>query len=434
MAKMGKNIIICSDGTGNTFEKRITNVTRLVWHLDLDQPDRQVVCYDQGVGTTAQRKKAVSRTAASPGHGTALCLLPAPAAGWFPPSNWVSRGRGLLFGDGLEENVSQMYRKLAQLYEGPEDRVFLFGFSRGAFTVRALAGLLYRCHLPRRGQDDIDRRFERAWKLFQPMMADMDAVRDLRRDHRPCPVHFMGLWDTVKSYGGLDPVILPHLRHNPDATHVRHALALDERRAWFKPTTWGQLDIDRDNAMTRLDPHDEAGYEAQDISEVWFTGCHSDIGRGNLTLRWMLGEAVNVQDPVLLSETGASLLRTADLHGTAEITPSWNWGWRMVEKVPRREIDNSGVYPVKVSRRGSDGVRFPEFSRRRRRVTVHASVGNHHSIQGPIDVRSTKGPPASSSTQRISVPLPLPAPSAANPRARSGVRGSPFLVRRATRH
>jgi uncharacterized protein (DUF2235 family) len=388
---MGKNIIICSDGTGNTFEKRITNVTRLIRHLDLDHPDRQVVCYDQGVGTTALRQKTVSRIAASPGQGTALRLLPAPAAGWFPPSRWVSRGRGLLFGYGLEENVGQMYRELAQLYEGPDDRVFLFGFSRGAFTVRALAGLLYRCHLPRREQDGIDQRFGRAWKLFQPMVADMDAVRDLRRDHRPCPVHFIGIWDTVKSYGGLNPVILPHLRHNPDVTHVRHALALDERRAWFKPTTWGQLDIDRDNAMTRLDPRDEAAYQAQDISEVWFAGCHGDIGGGNLTLRWMLGEAANVQPPALLGETGVSLLRTADLHGTAEINHSWTWGWRMVERVPRREIDNSGIYPVKVPRRGSDGLRFPEFSRRHGRVIIHASVGDHHSIQGAIDVRGTKG-------------------------------------------
>jgi len=394
---MGKNIVICSDGTGNTFEDRITNVTRLVQHLDLDHPDQQVVCYDQGVGTAALRKEAVTRITASPEHGTALCILPGPAAERFPPSAWVSRGRGLLFGFGLKENVRQMYRKLAQQYEGPDDRVFLFGFSRGAFTVRALAGLLYRCHLPSRGQEDIDERFERAWRLFQPMVvADMDAVLAMRNAHRPCPVHFMGIWDTVKSYGGLIPVILPHLRHNPDVLHVRHALALDERRAWFKPTTWGQLDMDREEAMTRLDPRDGPSYQAQDISEVWFTGCHSDVGGGDLALRWMLGEAASVQPPVLLGEAGLSLLRTADPAVTHKINPSWTFGWRMVEKIPRREIDNSAVYPKKVW--GSDGVRHPEVSRRHGCVTVHASVGNHHSIQGPIDVHGTKVPPAPDST------------------------------------
>ncbi len=395
---MGKNIVICSDGTGNTFDKRMTSVTRMVkQHLDLDHPDRQVVCYDQGVGTTALRKGEVSRAADSPGHGAALCILPAPAAGWFPPLTWVSRGRGLLFGFGLKENVRQMYCKLTQLYEGPGDQVFLFGFSRGAFTVRALAGLLHRCYLPSPGLGDIDERFERAWRLFQPMVADVDAVRALRDDHRPCPVHFIGVWDTVKSYGGLIPVILPHLRHNPDVKHVRHALALDERRAWFKHTTWGQLDSDRDNAMTRLNSRDKPKYQAQDISEVWFSGCHSDVGSSNMALRWMLGEAANVQPPLLLGESGISLLRVSDPRGTPEIHPSWTWAWRMVEKVPRREIDNSGVYPAKVSRWGSDGVRNPELSRRHGRVVVHSSVGDHHSIQGSIAVCGTKGPPASRS-------------------------------------
>jgi hypothetical protein len=78
---------------------------------------------------------------------------------------------------------------------------------------------------------------------------------------------------------------------------VRHALALDERRAWFKPTTWGQLDNDRDNATTRLDPRDLPAYEEQDINEVLFIGCHSDIGGGDLALRWILGEAANVTPP-----------------------------------------------------------------------------------------------------------------------------------------
>lgn len=265
--------------------------------------------------------------------------------------------------------------------------------------MRALAGLLYRCHLPSRGQDGIDKRFERAWQLFQPMVADVNAVGALRSDHRPCPVHFIGIWDTVKSYGGMNPVILPHLRHNPNVTHVRHALSLDERRAWFKATTWGQLDIDRDKAMTRLDPRDEPLYRAQDISEVWFTGSHSDIGGGTLTLRWMLGEAANVQFPVLLGETGMSLLRTADSPDAPTINSSWTWAWRMAEKVPRLEIDNSGVYPAKVPRRGSDGARRPELSRRHGRVMVHTSVGDHHPIQGPIGICGTKEPPASSSTR-----------------------------------
>jgi len=388
---VGKNIVICSDGTGNTFDGRITNVTRLVRHLALDRPDRQVVRYDQGVGTVERREEEVAALLATLGGGGALRILSTPAARKAPLIGWVDRLRGLLFGYGLKENVRQLYRELAQLYDGPDDHIFLFGFSRGAFTVRALAGLLHRCHLPNPvSVDEIDDRFELAWRLFQPMVADVDAVGQLRADHRPCPVHFLGVWDTVKSYGGLDPVILPHLRHNPDVANVCHALALDERRAWFKPTTWGQLDSDRRTAMTRLNPRDDPAYRAQVISEVWFTGCHSDIGAGDLALRWMLGEATQVEPGLLLGNSGVSLLRQPDPIGPPEIHQSWNRRWRLVEQVRRREIDNSGVYPTRVRHRGSDGVRAAENSRRHESVAVHASVGDRHTIQGKVDVCETR--------------------------------------------
>jgi uncharacterized protein (DUF2235 family) len=72
---MGKNIIVCSDGTGNTFDSRITNVTRLVQSLRLDEPNRQVVLYDQGVGTVARRTKAVADNSGDP---AALHMLSAP--------------------------------------------------------------------------------------------------------------------------------------------------------------------------------------------------------------------------------------------------------------------------------------------------------------------------------------------------------------------
>jgi hypothetical protein len=268
--------------------------------------------------------------------------------------------------------------------------------------VRALAGLLHRCHLPYRDSPDIDERFERSWSLFQPMMGDRDAIEALRREHRPYPVHFLGLWDTVKSYGGLKPIILPHLRHNPDVSHVRHALALDERRAWFKATTWGQLDSDRDFAMTRLDPAAREAYESQDIGEVWFAGCHSDVGGGDeddttsrISLRWMLGEAVNVAPPLLLNDAGAALLRDVDPPGPPTVRGSWNWPWRLAEQIPRLEIDNSDYYPRRRFHWGSDGTRHPDVSRRGGVVTVHASAGDAPSIAAPVAFAETRPrPPA----------------------------------------
>ncbi len=375
---MAKNLVICSDGTGNTFDSRVTNVTRLVKNLVLDQPQRQLVIYDQGLGTTGKREKT-ARASQSEG----IHFLDAPLSSRFDPAGWVGKMRGLAFGYGLKENIRQMYRELARLHEDG-DRLFLFGFSRGAFTVRALAGLLHRCHLAPGSEREIDERFEESWELFQPMIADDRRVESLRAQHRPCPVHFLGVWDTVKSYGGLKPVVLPHLRHNPDVAHVRHALAIEERRAWFKPTTWGLLDLDEKGAMTRIDT---TQYEDQDISEVWFTGCHSDVGGGGeetvttrVALRWMLAEAASLDQPLLVSDAGWALLVSEDAEGPLPIEQSWKLSWRLLEQIPRNEIDNSGVYPVVKRHRGSDGVRHPSDSKRAGPVSVHSTVADPTSI------------------------------------------------------
>lgn len=280
--------------------------------------------------------------------------------------------------------------------------MFLFGFSRGAFTVRALAGLLHRCQLPPREIADFDTRFKRAWELYEPMLEDETATAQFRESQRSCPIHFLGIWDTVKSYGGLSPVMLPHLRHNPIVKYVRHALALHEHRAWFQPTTWGLLDIDEEGAMTRLKKDDRPLYEKQDIDEVWFVGCHSDIGGGDkekdtarIALRWMLGEAVNVDRGVRLNDEGKVLLKTGDPPGPPEIHESWNLRWRAVEQVPRKEIDNSGTYPIKKWARGSNGKREPAklLHRCDGKVFLHTTVADMHLIPDKVVPRHTKSLP-----------------------------------------
>jgi uncharacterized protein (DUF2235 family) len=256
---------MCSDGTGNTFDERITNVSRMVRFLDASDASRQVIRYDPGVGTVAARTENVRAECTV--DGAALKILPAANRAQRGPVAWLDRMCGLAFGYGLKKNVFQLYAELAALCPGPEDQLFLFGFSRGAFTVRALAGLLHRCYLPAAaGHAELRERFDRAWRLFKVMRPDAAEVEAIRRGQRPCPVHFLGVWDTVKSYGGLIPVVLPHLRHNPDVSHVRHAVALDERRAWFKPTTWGGLDSDEHAAMTRLTERDAAACRSQTSS------------------------------------------------------------------------------------------------------------------------------------------------------------------------
>ena len=157
--------------------------------------------------------------------------------------------------------------------------------------------------------------------------------------------------------------------------------ALDERRAWFAPTTWGQLDNDREecHAMTRVRASDLPSYQAQSIKEVWFTGCHSDIGGGwdetaSIALRWMLGESTIVAQPLLLNNHGTATLAAAD--PPPEIHPSWTRRWRAAELVPRREIDNSGLWPAKKWARGHTGTRDPGKARRESQVHLHASAGS----------------------------------------------------------
>ena len=367
---MGRIIVICSDGTGSTLETD-TNVIRLARFLDLDDTARQVACYDPGLGTIDPRSDETGGYERGPADPE-LTVLSGPPASRIPLLNKGRQLAGLGFGYGLKDNVFQLYAHLASVYRGPEDRVFLFGFSRGAFTVRALAGLLHRCQLtsvtdPRQ----LARRFEAAWVAYQPMHPHGRTVMAALEDTRRCMVHFLGLWDTVKSYGGLIPVMLPHLRHNPAVAHVRHGLALDERRAWFKHTTWGRLDADEAGALTRIPPTDLKRIRDQDIAEVWFTGAHGDIGSGDITLRWMMTEATRVKPGLVLNQAGTDFLAEADR--APGITSVWDQ-WRRVEQVPRLEIDNSGKWPRRRYHRGSDGLRDPYLSRRGGKVIIHPTV------------------------------------------------------------
>ena len=103
-----------------------------------------------------------------------------------------------------------MYRALVDCYE-KDDTVYLFGFSRGAFTVRALAGLVHRCGLAPKNTAWFGLRFwEMWWRRYRPMKFDRDEMRRWReaRGHRSCSIHFVGVWDTVKSYGGLRPILV----------------------------------------------------------------------------------------------------------------------------------------------------------------------------------------------------------------------------------
>jgi hypothetical protein len=173
--------------------------------------------------------------------------------------------------------------------------------------------------------------------------------------------------------------MLPHLRHNPIVRHIRHALALHEKRAWFKATTWGQLDNDRKNAMKRV--HDRTSYDRQDIREVWFTGCHSDVGAGEIALRWMVGEALGTGPGLGLSPTGHDRLHQRE--PAPETHESSSLLWRLTEMIPRLEIFNDGVWPKRRPSWGSNGARQPQLVRRDLRFSIHATAADRINTVNP---------------------------------------------------
>ena len=211
---MGKNIVLCFDGTRNEYGERNTNVVSL---FSLLKPEGQALYYDPGVGTFS-----------------ALPVLTAAQRS-------VMKAAGLAFGHGLASNVQEGYRYLMEHHERG-DKVFLFGFSRGAYTARVLAGLVYMCGLLPAGNENL---IPYAYDLYRRPASRggsqrKDKAFDIARGFkgtfsRRCGFQFVGLWDTVSSIGWFRrPAHFPYTRRHPSIQNLRHAVALDERRAFYR--------------------------------------------------------------------------------------------------------------------------------------------------------------------------------------------------------
>ncbi|MCT9082924.1 DUF2235 domain-containing protein [Streptomyces fulvoviolaceus] len=264
---MAKNLVICCDGTWNRADQpNRTNVAKVALAVRGRSATgmEQRLYYHSGVGT-------------SPGE----------------------RLRGGAFGFGLSRNVIDAYRFLVSTFE-PGDLLYLFGFSRGAYTARSLAGLVRNSGILR---PDSSGRVGDAWDLYRNRTekpSETASVLFRRAYAYETEIRFMGVWDTVGSLG--IPVPAPNLLR-PLAKLVNsrwafhdttlsswvngafHALAVDEKRRAFEPTLWNQ--------------QPDAVSKGQELKQVWFTGVHVDIGGGypdtslsDLTLRWMTDQAI----------------------------------------------------------------------------------------------------------------------------------------------
>ena len=258
------NIIICADGTWNRPEEDIekdfpTNVLKLARAIKPSSGSlKQHVFYDWGLGSYHSSMSAGAT------------------------------------GRGIHKNILDGYRYIVQNY-APGDKIYLFGFSRGAYTVRALCGLINNCGILKRPDA---KRIAEAWDIYKSAAKknhpDGDDAVKFRSDHCHVSkkVHYVGVWDTVGALG--IPFSLMGLFESKDEFYdtkmgsnvafARHALAIDEQREDFEPTVWTPR-------------------PGVNLKQVWFAGVHADVGgsyapdkntgllAADAPLGWMLSEA-----------------------------------------------------------------------------------------------------------------------------------------------
>lgn len=307
---MTKNIVILSDGTGQAFSAPGkgggTNVFKLYRAIRAVSPVQQIAFYDPGLGSDPEQD-GLSWTR------------------W--GYNVLSQATGL----GISRNIKDCYEALVEHHE-PGDRIFLFGFSRGAYTVRSMAGALSLCGIPARDKAGrsvktdakaraaaVEEAVEEVYKHYaasddadeiararQERIRRGEAYRYDRGSVTAAP-HFIGVWDTVRALGipGLNWMLrFSHAFHNADlganVAHARQALAIDETRDIFAPVLWSEPPDLR--ASGRL-------------QQLWFAGDHSDLGGGyaetglsDLAMDWMVGEARAVPNGLVLDDVALTAL------------------------------------------------------------------------------------------------------------------------------
>ncbi|EPQ51108.1 hypothetical protein GLOTRDRAFT_108364 [Gloeophyllum trabeum ATCC 11539] len=432
-----RTIILCFDGTSNQYDGDNTNVVNFFSLLKKDDFDEQLCYYQPGVGTYF-----------NPGAIS-------------PLFQWVAKIADEAVAWYLNEHVMDGYRFLMSNYR-VGDKICLFGFSRGAYTARALAGMLHKVGLLPK---DNDAQVPFAYKLYSRTdKTGLELCQGFKRMFcQNVQVEFVGVWDTVASVGVIMGKTLPFTTSNTTIKTFRHALSLDEHRAKFRPNLYhrpapddkaaskdpehasppmstaatfasaaslldgkrtagvklkrlfsasgkkkqqakGQNDGavkegdvgdtaergDADSAARKnersevqvredgpgdaafLSPDDPAAPDlpransqdvisgGTDVKEVWFSGCHSDVGGGavpnstahslgDITLRWMVREVTISQCGILFEEAALKRLNIPEYGLTPihdELGWKGKWAWWLLEIVPTSYAwqDKDGVW------------------------------------------------------------------------------------------
>ncbi|KAK0457554.1 uncharacterized protein EV420DRAFT_1271505 [Desarmillaria tabescens] len=319
-----RTLVLCFDGTGDQFDADNSNIVQLCWLLKKDDRSQQMVYYQAGVGTYTPPR--------IPGLITSKVYK-------------VRTAVDLMIACSLDAHVMDGYQFLMQNYHAG-DRVCIFGFSRGAYTARSLAGMIHKVGLlPPDNFQQVPFAYQMYTRTDEIGWCQSTAFKE--SFCVDVPIEFVGVWDTVDSVG-LVPKRLPFTASNTIIRTFRHAVSLDEHRAKFKANLWNlpttkemQLGTpsssrysSRKNTVDRPQhvhgmksgiewrPDDErflrkmeelhASDFAQptDVEEVWFAGCHCDVGGGSvknstryslarIPLRWMIRECFKAQTGIM---------------------------------------------------------------------------------------------------------------------------------------
>lgn len=335
---MGNRIITCSDGTwnkpivddnkkkDNTGKHRHPNISTNVERIFNCIAEKEEVKDEKGnVIETIYQHKAYDQ-----GVGTGV--------------TWWDRYIGGATGLGLDRNIKDMYLFLCMAYR-PGDDIYLFGFSRGAYTARSLAGFIYNCSILEPSHINL---VDTAYDLYRnrnpltkPNSALMRSFRDNYCYPRP-KIKFIGVWDTVGSLG----LPIKKFRNpakyrfhdctlNDEVQHAYHALAIDEQRTLFSPTLW---------QMSK----EAIAANNQTLEQRWFPGVHSNVGGGypdhglsDIALKWLMekAQATGLQfdpgsldslDPKL-NPNSAGKKYASHLALPYLLTP-WDWGRRKIRE------------------------------------------------------------------------------------------------------
>lgn len=341
-----KKLVVCCDGTGNEIGENISNVLKLYRVLrktEKTEP-RQLVYYDPGVGTLAR---------------------PNP---WRRLLQNAQTVFGLATGYGLDDNVLDAYQFLAHNYE-EDDEIYLFGFSRGAHTVRVLAALIHKVGLLSSEQSNLSGAALAAYKQFSADIGQGEDTKEFSQDDRAAQfarisssrwpvIKFVGVWDTVASVitPRSDRLYIPSLQslaftqENPSVASFRQAIAIDERRRMFRLEPWLEEQTFQKNRFSKTN-----NSSRQNCIQVWFAGVHADIGGGypekesamsKYPLLWMIEEAekfgLEVNRATVnqlacgVQRKGSPFQYTAP-SVTGDLHDSMNFVWRTLEILPKME-------------------------------------------------------------------------------------------------